>query len=31
LIYIYPYFLIFHNFIASDGSAFPPLTLQRRA
>src|ERR1700722_20515538 len=30
LIYIYPYFLIFHDLITSDGSAFPPLTLQRR-
>jgi ArsR family transcriptional regulator, arsenate/arsenite/antimonite-responsive transcriptional repressor len=26
-----PYSLVFHNLIASDGSAFPPLTLQRRA
>src|SRR5882762_5246814 len=31
LTYIYPYFLIFHYLITSDGSAFPPPpTLQRR-
>src|SRR5208282_883237 len=24
LIYIYPYFLVFHDLITSDGSAFPP-------